>query len=382
MHIHLPNHWRGVLKSHNWLQTSLGLALLGLVLAGLALAGWLAVGRSQAALPGDSLYGVKRLSEQVTLALTLDPAARAQAHGQLLHTRLYEIVALLVAGRYEDLPAAVDELRAEIDSTAVAARALAEGNQIKGVEFVAQMEQMLTDTSQLLATLAQAGPPDAQPIVGKAVVAAVAGSGVLRAQLPLAANMALNNFAPPATAAPIVATAMAAVPTDAATLTSTVTGTPPVSASGTPAPTASPTATPVVTAAASPTPARQTQTPGPLATPTGFSSATPQATDTSNPGPNPSATATLSPVSTLPQPTLTQLAPPTPTISPAAPTSTASNTPAPSATPLPTSTHTLPTATRTPLPSATPQPTATPAPTNTPGPLATLLTAVASLLAP
>src|SRR5690348_244444 len=143
MHIRWPNHWRSDLTNPDRLQLWLGLMLLGLVLAGLALTGWLAVARAQAALPGDGLYGLKRLSEQASLALTLDPAAKAQQHGQLLHTRLYEIVALVVAGRYEDLPAAVDELRAEIDSTAVAARALAERNQIKGVEFVAQMEQML-----------------------------------------------------------------------------------------------------------------------------------------------------------------------------------------------------------------------------------------------
>src|SRR4051794_20650767 len=112
MQNHWLEHWRADLKHPDRLQLWLGLTLLGLVLAGLALAGWLAVARAQAALPGDSLYGLKRLSEQAGLALTLDPTAKAQQHGQLLHTRLYEIVALVVAGRYEDLPAAVDELRA------------------------------------------------------------------------------------------------------------------------------------------------------------------------------------------------------------------------------------------------------------------------------
>ena len=397
MHVHWPDHWRGIFNNPGRLQTGLGLALLGLVLAGLALAGWATVARSQAALPGDSLYGVKRLSEQVTLALTQDPAAKAQRHAQLLHTRLYEIVALVIAGRYENLPAAVDELRAEIDSTAVAARALAERYQNQGVEFVAQMEQMLNDASQLLASLAQAGPLEAQPIVGRAVVAAVAGSGVLRAQLPLAANMALNDDAPPATAAPLVATVIAAVPTDTPTPIATTTSTLPPSDSGTPTLTTSPTATATVRPTDRP--------PNPSATPvapTNVPTTAPQATATANPGPSPApgATATVAPVSTLPLPTLTVPAPPTLTASAVASTPTASTTPVPSATQLPTATQTpLPTAaprlTNTPAPTSTHKPTHTPKknatlpsstpvppPTDTPAPLGTLLTVVASLLAP
>ena len=385
MHIRWPSRFGHVFDSLAKLQTGLGLALLGLVLAGLALAGWATVARSRAALPGDSLYGVKRLSEQVTLALTQDPAAKAQRHAQLLHTRLYEIVALVIAGRYENLPAAVDELRAEIDSTAVAARALAERYQNQGVEFVAQMEQMLNDASQLLASLAQAGPLEAQPIVGRAVVAAVAGSGVLRAQLPLAANMALNDDAPPATAAPLVATVIAAVPTDTPTPT-TPSPTPTAAnmqpeaanratetaiASITPSdtPTASPTSTRIL-------PRNTAQGPLPTASGTPFPGSSP--TPTNNPpgpgtNPPPGATLTNTPLpTTTGQPSRTPTAPVAATGTPplgvtVLPTLTPLQTRVPTETPLPTRTP-LPTPTNTPFPTDTPLPTNSPLPTDTPIP--------------
>lgn len=50
---------------------------------------------SRDALPGDSLYGVKRVAESAGLALTFDEVAKAQRHFELATTRLDEVERLL-----------------------------------------------------------------------------------------------------------------------------------------------------------------------------------------------------------------------------------------------------------------------------------------------
>ncbi|HEY4689726.1 MAG TPA: DUF5666 domain-containing protein [Anaerolineae bacterium] len=54
---------------------------------------------SASALPGDPLYGVKRIVENVRLSITPDDAARATLSAQFAQERIDEIDALLAAGR-------------------------------------------------------------------------------------------------------------------------------------------------------------------------------------------------------------------------------------------------------------------------------------------
>ena len=67
-----------------------------------------AVAASANTLPGDSLYGVKRAVERVSLAMHRDPVGRAGLQLQFAATRLSEIQALLAAGR--DTSEAIDGL--------------------------------------------------------------------------------------------------------------------------------------------------------------------------------------------------------------------------------------------------------------------------------
>ncbi|HJR18286.1 MAG TPA: DUF5667 domain-containing protein [Actinomycetota bacterium] len=67
-----------------------------------------AVAASSSALPGDTLYGVKRAVERVSLAMHRDPGSRAELQLQFAATRLAEIDALLAAG--EDPAEALDGL--------------------------------------------------------------------------------------------------------------------------------------------------------------------------------------------------------------------------------------------------------------------------------
>lgn len=55
------------------------------------------------ALPGDALYGVKRLGEEMRLVLTFSPAARELVEADLSNVRAHELAALMSAGRAAEL---------------------------------------------------------------------------------------------------------------------------------------------------------------------------------------------------------------------------------------------------------------------------------------
>jgi hypothetical protein len=85
------------------------MVLLTAVLAGaVALGSFGVVQASAAALPGDTLYPVKRGVEELRLALSWTPAEDAHLLGVFADERLEEIEVLASAGRMDDLETALD----------------------------------------------------------------------------------------------------------------------------------------------------------------------------------------------------------------------------------------------------------------------------------
>jgi hypothetical protein len=75
---------------------------LGLLLA-ITVAVWLLVGLSSAALPGDWLYPIKLLEEQVRLRFTRDPGERISLEFTMDQERAQEVEALLRRGRSQEV---------------------------------------------------------------------------------------------------------------------------------------------------------------------------------------------------------------------------------------------------------------------------------------
>src|SRR5687767_15440835 len=73
------------------------IAMVAAIVAVLGCGG--AVAASASALPGDALYGIKRATERVSLAMHRDPVGRAALHLQFASTRAQEVQELLAAGR-------------------------------------------------------------------------------------------------------------------------------------------------------------------------------------------------------------------------------------------------------------------------------------------
>jgi len=88
----------------SWFRTpSRSLAVVALLLALLVSVGGLTTSAAASSLPGDLLYPVKRATEQVRLALTVDPAGKALLYSQFNHERQAEAQAVATLGRRAQL---------------------------------------------------------------------------------------------------------------------------------------------------------------------------------------------------------------------------------------------------------------------------------------
>ena len=130
-------------------------AILMLVLAG-------ATSAAASSLPGDSLYAVKRISEDVRLALTFDPVARTQLLSELTDRRLEELAEIAkhrpasaptatqeYADAVNDFANALDELRgADSEDKRNAAQALAEAARAKHKAVLDAVKEQLPAEAQ------------------------------------------------------------------------------------------------------------------------------------------------------------------------------------------------------------------------------------------
>ena len=130
-------------------------AILVLVLAG-------ATSAAASSLPGDPLYAVKRISEDVRLALTFDPVARTQLLSELTDRRLEELAEIAkhrpasaptatqeYADAVNDFANALDELRsADSEDKRNAAQALAEAARAKHKAVLDAVKEQLPAEAQ------------------------------------------------------------------------------------------------------------------------------------------------------------------------------------------------------------------------------------------
>ncbi len=326
-----------------------------LSLASMLLAALLSIGGANAsatALPGDQLYPVKTLIEQVQLVATLDDARRAQLHVTFAQTRVQEIVALVEQGRYDDISSSVTGLQHEIEETTNHLRTVSEYNPVLARSIGWTVERTLANNTKVLIDLQDASPQTAVPVLQAAVNVSEAGHLMVVAQIPV--DTFLLAPASP-TARPSNTPTLRPTATATATPSSTATASPTLTAS--PFPTLTPSDTPTLAPTETPT-AAETFTPTPTETPTAAATGTPTETET----PTPTETETPAPTATeTPTETPTATATPTETMTPTE-TTTPTRTRRPTRTPVPTETPTPSDSPTSPVPEP-PMSTAPPSPT-------------------
>jgi hypothetical protein len=139
-----------------------------------SMAGGGTVYASQAALPGDSLYPVKLAVEETRLVFSDDLGDVSLAF-EFLQKRTDEIQALVVAGREEDLPLAVETFSSQIDAAAEALAAVAQEDVGRAAPLALALDQALLNHSKVLGSVLETAPEKAKPALEKAISASNKG---------------------------------------------------------------------------------------------------------------------------------------------------------------------------------------------------------------
>lgn len=119
---------------------------------------------SRDALPGDALYAMKRVSEDVGLATTFDDGARAQRNLDLASTRLAEVERLVALGSAGEAdPELVEAAMLDFDaSTGEGSRGLLGGTEAVGPAQLGDLRTWAADQAARLSVLRSSLPVPAQ----------------------------------------------------------------------------------------------------------------------------------------------------------------------------------------------------------------------------
>ena len=152
---------------------------------------------SAGALPGDLLYPVKLSAEQLSLALTPDPTAKAALYLELVEKRTEEVIALTLQGK-EVQPEALATLALET----MRAAAVVDHHDVAAL--AGELARVTARQQEVLAQVAQAAPPAVGDAVQKAFAASHQSRDTAQAhQKPSPAHQATQDreLAAPANAA-------------------------------------------------------------------------------------------------------------------------------------------------------------------------------------
>jgi hypothetical protein len=128
---------------------------------------------AEKALPGDALYTVKILSEQVRLEAAVDPARKAQLHVRYAGIRSSEIVELIFEGRFEYLTPTSANLKDHVRQADYLLRGLKTSDPSLSVSLSKKLENTFTDQNLLLDVLIQSVPEEARLGIEEAMTLAV-----------------------------------------------------------------------------------------------------------------------------------------------------------------------------------------------------------------
>ncbi len=108
---------------------------------------------SQSALPGDTLYKVKTITEDARLALTADKKGDALLFNEFVQRRVSEIQALASQGRYQDIPAAASRFETQVRQAALNLEAIAGKDPVEARQLSDRLRQSLAQQAQLKSSL-------------------------------------------------------------------------------------------------------------------------------------------------------------------------------------------------------------------------------------
>jgi hypothetical protein len=133
---------------------------------------------AQEAIPGDSLYGVKRLLESARWSLTADPRSQAALLSDLAAERTREVEELAQIGRGALLAATLDDYGQVLDRLQAVAETLPQEARAR---VLAQVAARVHENQQVLERLLEQAPEQAAPSIEHAIERSSHGQQVLEA---------------------------------------------------------------------------------------------------------------------------------------------------------------------------------------------------------
>jgi len=113
---------------------------------------------SQKAIPGDTLYPVKRTLEQIALAASIDEKNDAQLQIQMVENRFTEMRTLIVAQNFNEVPETIQESTKQISEAVKSIQTVNEQDSFSAAELAAQLSGILAEQQSILEVLVRSTP--------------------------------------------------------------------------------------------------------------------------------------------------------------------------------------------------------------------------------
>jgi two-component system alkaline phosphatase synthesis response regulator PhoP len=138
---------------------------------------------SRNTLPGDALYSVKTLVEDIQYAAALDEVNRAQLHLEFAEKRLEEVTSLMNQRRYEDIPAGLYGFESEMREATWVLVGISGDEERKKWALEAFLGESLENNTEALDQLMKRAPNKSGPVIDHAIAVLEAESSIWRAFL-------------------------------------------------------------------------------------------------------------------------------------------------------------------------------------------------------
>ncbi len=133
---------------------------------------------SQRALPGDPLYSVKRLSEDVAVGLALSDVGKIDLQAEFIERRIEEVEALIEVGNYQQAAEALSEFEQEVNQAVVLLQESNDSQPGKKQALASQMQSDLTNFAQRLDVLKLNAPDNFRASLERARDASMNGASI------------------------------------------------------------------------------------------------------------------------------------------------------------------------------------------------------------
>ena len=131
-------------------------------------------------MPGDFVYPLKTAIEELAVLVTPTAAGDARLHIQFAHRRVLEAQALVLEGRYEQIPETVADFSRHVDEAVRSVHRLARRDRTQAYRLALDLERVLNRQTSMVVLLAGFTPESARPDFERVLTIAEGGVSEVR----------------------------------------------------------------------------------------------------------------------------------------------------------------------------------------------------------